>query len=423
MLLLAAAAVAASVGPLTDTRSETLPNGLRVIVSPMPAARRVAVHLALAVGAADDPPGRPGLAHVFEHAAYTGVRDTPDANYDLELAAVGGVSSGWTTHDAVTFATVIPPGELVRALRLERDRLDGITLADGAAALQRGVVERERALNAHGDRVRATFAELLWTATHPYGHAVLGRAAALAGLTDPELTTFARGALTPRGATLVVVGPLPAETLLDAARAAFDGAPAATAPPVAAAPSPREAFAPGRVWLDADAAPADLRLGWRTDGASEAEQLALEVAAALLADRLGGDGVSAYAWRGERGAAFVIAAETERPARLLGRLSAELRRLAARGPSAAELAALLAVTRTRELAGLDRPESVAAAIAGCVARGYTPDCLPTVWAARVALTPGDVRDVVRRLLPPARRALLYAGPTPALPGLRAEGEE
>ncbi|WP_333861562.1 M16 family metallopeptidase, partial [Stenotrophomonas indicatrix] len=59
----------------------TLPNGLRVIVHTDRKAPIVAVHLWYQVGSGDEPAGRTGFAHLFEHLMFRGTEHYRDAYY------------------------------------------------------------------------------------------------------------------------------------------------------------------------------------------------------------------------------------------------------------------------------------------------------------------------------------------------------
>ena len=52
----------------------TLPNGLRFIVVERHDAPVVSFHTYVNAGSVDDPAGRTGLAHMFEHMAFKGTR-------------------------------------------------------------------------------------------------------------------------------------------------------------------------------------------------------------------------------------------------------------------------------------------------------------------------------------------------------------
>ena len=60
----------------------TLPNGLRVIVHTDRKAPIVAVNLWYHVGSKDEPAGRSGFAHLFEHLMFNGSENNPGEYFD-----------------------------------------------------------------------------------------------------------------------------------------------------------------------------------------------------------------------------------------------------------------------------------------------------------------------------------------------------
>ncbi|HEY3237083.1 MAG TPA: insulinase family protein, partial [Polyangiaceae bacterium] len=57
-----------------DTSQRTLPSGLRVVIENDRSSGLAGVVLTVGSGAADDPPGREGLAHLVEHLVFRSSR-------------------------------------------------------------------------------------------------------------------------------------------------------------------------------------------------------------------------------------------------------------------------------------------------------------------------------------------------------------
>src|SRR5579872_5490724 len=62
----------------------TLPNGMTFLVIERHEAPVVSFHTYANVGAVDDPTGRTGLAHMFEHMAFKGTPNIGTKNWTLE---------------------------------------------------------------------------------------------------------------------------------------------------------------------------------------------------------------------------------------------------------------------------------------------------------------------------------------------------
>lgn len=424
MILVAGSLALASSGtPLLATREDTLPNGLRVVVHSSADAPVVSVRLLLPVGAAHDPPGLSGLAHLVEHLAFEGSARVPGNGYDEQLSAVGATNDASTSHDQMVYSVTLPPAALPLALFLEADRLGGLAPTARALANQQAVVANERAESMRTDLVRGVLGPLLWPGGHPYGRPVLGYPEELAAVRLADVEAFVARAFEPRGATLVVVGPIdPGDTLAQAARW-FRPAPEAGehAPTPPSAPTPFFAALPSphaepiRVWVPADVDRVRLRLGWRTFDLTHPDRVALELAGALLQDALRSpvaelETVSVNAWTGRLGGEFTVAADVERAGPMLRRIEVALARLASDGPPDGALERIRAMARSRELRGLQTAQGRAARLADCAERTGVADCLPDEWAARDAVDAQVIRRVVGRWLTAASRVLLAVAP-------------
>ena len=87
---------------MTDTMPvTTLANGMRVVVVPDTRTNLVTVDMRYEVGAADDPPGRAGMAHYAEHVMW-------------EAGISKSARRGWRGRSAAALAV---PGEYVSAKR------------------------------------------------------------------------------------------------------------------------------------------------------------------------------------------------------------------------------------------------------------------------------------------------------------------
>ena len=85
--------------PKVDYRLRVLPNGLKVFSVRDPATANVAVQMWYGVGSKDDPAGRSGFAHLFEHLMFKGTRDMPAEFFDRLTEDVGGANNASTNDD------------------------------------------------------------------------------------------------------------------------------------------------------------------------------------------------------------------------------------------------------------------------------------------------------------------------------------
>jgi zinc protease len=189
-----------------------LDNGLEVILSPDHRVPFVAVNLWYHVGSKDDPPGRDGLAHLFEHLMFDGSRHVPDGEHEARLTAVGGRDvNGETNRDRTSFHETVPPGSLELALWLESDRMAFLdeSLTQEQLSRERHVVEnelRERYENQPYGWVPSAVWAALFPSPHPYHHLPIGELAQLDLVSLDEVRSFFRTWYVPSDCTLALVG-------------------------------------------------------------------------------------------------------------------------------------------------------------------------------------------------------------------------
>jgi zinc protease len=189
----------------------TLPNGLYVVFHRESSAASVNVHVRYDVGAKDDPDGRAGLAHLYEHLMFLGSRHTGEKDYGQWIEGVGGGSNATTSPDTTDYFESLPPSQLPLALWLESDRM-AYPLAkvdDAALSKEREVVKnewRERYENVAYGQVDLLARQAVFAGGHPYSHPPIGYIEELDRVTIDDAKQFARSYYRPNNATLVVAG-------------------------------------------------------------------------------------------------------------------------------------------------------------------------------------------------------------------------
>ncbi|MBN8727717.1 MAG: insulinase family protein [Xanthomonadales bacterium] len=161
----------------------TLPNGLTVIVSEDRKAPVVAVSVWYHVGSADEPRGKTGFAHLFEHLMFQGSENHRDEFFrPFELAGATD-QNGTTWYDRTNYFETVPTTALDMALWMESDRMGHLLGAIGQQELdqQRGVVQNEKRQgeNQPYGRVDERIAANAFPANHPYHHETIGSMADL----------------------------------------------------------------------------------------------------------------------------------------------------------------------------------------------------------------------------------------------------
>ncbi|HEX7770399.1 MAG TPA: pitrilysin family protein, partial [Dokdonella sp.] len=155
-----------------------LPNGLTLVVSEDHKAPVVALSVWYHVGSADEPAGKTGFAHLFEHLMYQGSENHRDEFFrPFELAGATD-QNGTTWFDRTNYYQTVPTTALDMAMWMESDRMGHLLGAIGQKELdeQRGVVQNEKRQgeNQPYGRVDERLLAHAFPANHPYHHDTIG---------------------------------------------------------------------------------------------------------------------------------------------------------------------------------------------------------------------------------------------------------
>src|SRR5690606_19576544 len=147
---LADAAQAAATAPAQGVRIEPLgfqarrlANGLTVYSLRDPSTTNVTVQVWYRVGSKDDPEGRSGFAHLFEHMMFKATRNLPEETFDRLTEDVGGFNNAFTADDMTAYFEVVPANHLERMLFAEAERLGSLVVDEASFASERDVVKEE----------------------------------------------------------------------------------------------------------------------------------------------------------------------------------------------------------------------------------------------------------------------------------------
>ena len=236
---LAVALATPAAAGLFNPQSFTLDNGLEVVVVSDHRAPLVTHMVWYKVGAADEPPGKSGIAHFLEHLMFKGTSEVPAGEFSTVVARYGGRENAFTTQDYTGYFQTVAVDQLEMVMRLEADRMVNLTLTDEQVAVEREVILEER--RARTDNVpEALWGEQMSAAlflAHPYGAPVIGWEHEIRTLDRDDALDFYREHYAPNNAILVVAGDITAETVRDLAEATYG---TIAARPIAARGRPQE---------------------------------------------------------------------------------------------------------------------------------------------------------------------------------------
>ena len=125
----------------------TLPNGLRVVLSPDRSAPVVGIGVLYDVGIRSEPEGRTGFAHLFEHLMFQGSANLEKLAHFRYVQSSGGTFNGSTHLDYTNYFEALPSNALERGLFLEADRMLSPRITEENLVNQIAVVKEEIRVN------------------------------------------------------------------------------------------------------------------------------------------------------------------------------------------------------------------------------------------------------------------------------------
>jgi zinc protease len=192
----------------------TLTNGLELIVIPDHRAPVVTHMIWYKVGAADETPGKSGLAHFLEHLMFKGTVKNPTGLFSQVVARVGGQENAFTSSDYTAFYQRVPSEQLKIVMEFEADRMTGLQLTDQVVLPERDVILEEQNQRV-ANNPRARLGEQIDAAlflNHPYGRPVIGWRHEMEQLSRDDAIGFYRRFYAPNDAVVVIAGDVEPES-------------------------------------------------------------------------------------------------------------------------------------------------------------------------------------------------------------------
>lgn len=203
----ALAPAALQVPPLAVQR-RMLDNGLEVLSLPEGGSGSVSVQVWYRVGGKDDPAGRSGFAHLFEHLMFKATKHLKAEQFDRLTEDVGGENNAFTAEDVTAYQNLVPAHHLERLLWAEAERMSNLQVDDASFKSERAVVQEE-----FRQRVLASPYGLLFNAIepnafeqHPYRRPVIGSIEDLDAASLEDVRRFHATYYRPDNAILIVTG-------------------------------------------------------------------------------------------------------------------------------------------------------------------------------------------------------------------------
>jgi predicted Zn-dependent peptidase len=292
-----------------------LANGLHA-VSARDEGEGVSVFVIIAAGKREETPRTTGLAHLTEHAMYTGTAKTGPGEHDRRIREMAGRSNAFTRDDYTLFYDhEFPADRLDEVLAMEADRLRNLSFEPDALYEERARLRAEEARTWRPSERLTEDLEAAVFRRHPYAAGVLdenGRTlASVLGIWD--VREFYDRYYHPNAVAVVVAGDVEPERALEAVQRTFGPLPAG--PPREAPPEEPDVVEPRSLILPSSLPQDRVEWVWLVPAMGDPDRPALHVLARLLSRRATESGAALFANMG-------------------GRVDKELFRLAVVGPEA-----------------------------------------------------------------------------------------
>ncbi len=412
---LAAQSASSPVPDIPYTRY-VLPNGLTLLVHEDHKAPIVAFNVWYHVGSKNEPAGKSGYAHLFEHLMFNGSEHYDD-DYFKAVEPVGATDlNGTTNTDRTNYFENVPTPALDRVLFLESDRMGWLLAALDTAKLneQRGVVQNEKRQgdNQPYGRVYDVMEEDTYPEGHPYHHPTIGSMEDLDAASLEDVQEWFKTYYGPNNAVVVLAGDITPEVAHQKVLHWFGDIP--PGPPlerpgqwIAHLDAPKR-----RVMQDRVPQP-HLYEVWNVPGFGSAASDYLTLAGDILAsgkssrlykrlvyDEQVATGVSAGLWDKEIGSQFIVEVDAK-PGQDLAAIEREvdeeIQRLRRDGPTPAELARAQTVERSGFIRGIERIGGfggVSDVLASNAVYTGDPDHYKVSQTRMAEATPAQVRDAL-----------------------------
>ena len=191
----------------------TLKNGLEVVVIPDRRTPVITHMVWYKVGAADEEPGKSGLAHFLEHLMFKGTAKNPAGRFSQVVSTIGGQENAFTSSDYTGYYQRVSRDKLKEMMEFEADRMTGLVLTDDVVKPELNVVleeQNQRIANSPGAKLGEEVQAALYL-NHPYGRPVIGWRHEIEKLTRDDALAFYKKFYTPNNAILVVAGDVTAD--------------------------------------------------------------------------------------------------------------------------------------------------------------------------------------------------------------------
>jgi predicted Zn-dependent peptidase len=404
-----------------------LPNGLRVVVEPMPGLQSASIGVWVSAGGRHERAEQNGIAHFLEHMAFKGTARRSALRIAEEIEDVGGYINAYTSREVTAYYARVLKEDAALAIDLISDIVLNPAFDPAEIEVERGVILQEigQAADTPDDIIFDWLQEEAYPG-QPLGRTILGPAERVRGFARADFDSFTAEHYGPDQLILSAAGGVDPDEILALAERAFGH----LVPGASTDPEPGR-FTGGEKRVVKDLEQAHFTLGLETPGYRSDDIHTAQIYAVAL-----GGGMSSRLFqeiREKRGLCYTIYSQVgafddtglltvyagtsgEDVADLVGLTLDEIRRSAS-DMSAAELDRARAQMKAGLLMGLESPSARAERNARLVAIWNRVPPLEETVARIDAVTLPGLRDHAGALAASGRAAMALYGPVSDAPVL------
>ncbi|MGO8752829.1 MAG: M16 family metallopeptidase [Thermoguttaceae bacterium] len=214
-------ASAASIFPYPNHK-EVLPNGLTVLMVPMPNPGLIAYYSIVRTGSRDEvEPNRTGYAHFFEHMMFRGTKLYPGSEYDRIVTGIGADANAFTSDDLTAFHITFAKEDLETVVKIESDRFQNLAYDKQGFETEAGAIygEFRKSQTDPFFQLEEKLKDLAYQ-RHPYKHTTMGFEADVKNMPqgyDYSLSFFRRF-YRPENVVLLIVGDVDPQATMELLR-------------------------------------------------------------------------------------------------------------------------------------------------------------------------------------------------------------
>jgi zinc protease len=226
-------AISLALAQKADVQTQTLANGMKVLVQEDHNIPNVALYFFYKIGSRNERPGATGISHFFEHMMFNGAKKYGPKQFDVEMEKSGGNNNAYTSEDVTVYTDWFPRTALDLMFDMEADRIRDLAFDPKIIESERGVVYSERRSSVDNSNFGTLFEQLQAAAfiAHPYHWPVLGWPSDIESWTMDDLKNHFRMGYAPNNCVMVVVGDVTSAEIFALAKKYIEPIPRQDPPP------------------------------------------------------------------------------------------------------------------------------------------------------------------------------------------------